>query len=267
MSSPKETQCYVWDLTVPVNKTHTKASMFELFNKHCKKWTFQEELGESGYAHWQCRVSLKKRAFAIWVKTHMPGHSSRTSSQNMGNDFYVMKPDTRIAGPWKDEASIEYIPTSWKRTPYTWQQQIIDSEPSDRHVNILVDFEGGLGKSFVYKAAIAQGIRCYKMDPTSGFKEITRDLCSKLTKANDKTPELVIVNFNRGFPAKSMACAMCGLETILDGEVQDDRYATKLWRFDAPAVWVFANREIPEKLMSMDRWKKWKVVDEKLVPA
>jgi hypothetical protein len=129
----------------------------------------------------------------------------------------------------------------------------------------LVDFAGGLGKSFVYKAGIAMGKRIYKMDPTSGFKEITRDLCSKLMAANDRSPEIVIVNFNRSFPKKSMGCAMCGIETILDGEVQDDRYTTKLWRFDAPSVWVFANRDIPEDMMSADRWKKWCVRGNMLV--
>lgn len=263
-------QCCVWDITIK-EETNCQELVLAVLGLYAKKYCFQKEKSETGYVHFQGRFSLIKKARLPSVVKMFDAEGlkdfrlSPTSKVNMDNMFYVLKDETRVDGPWRDIGSTEYIPQTWKRAPYPWQAAILATPPSDRYVNVLVDYAGGLGKSFVYKAGVAAGKRIYKMDPTSGFKEITRDLCSKLMAAKDRSPEIVIVNFNRAFPEKSMACALCGIETILDGEVQDDRYATKLWRFDAPAVWVFANRDIPLQLLSQDRWKKWKVMGNMLV--
>lgn len=93
---------YVYDLTIPQEGTD-KDELETYFNVICSKWTYQLEKGEeTGFLHYQCRVSLVKKVRitgAIKLFEKYKAHVSITFAKNMGNDFYVMKEDTRVDGP------------------------------------------------------------------------------------------------------------------------------------------------------------------------
>ena len=90
----------VWDFTIPFDRISVK-ELKEILKDKCKKWVFQVEVGASGYKHYQGRVSLKvksRKAFNMDCGVHW----SVTSSDNMENDFYCVKDDTRVEGPYRD---------------------------------------------------------------------------------------------------------------------------------------------------------------------
>jgi len=143
-------ECCVWDFTLTKSEVKDLSDLKDKIKKDCKKWCFQLERGESGYEHYQGRVSLKikSRKGPSWYKIRW----SPTSGENKDNDFYCCKDDTRIAGPWKDTDKEIYMPRQFRDIKlYQWQQFILDSVKifDDRTINLLYCPEGNKGKSTV----------------------------------------------------------------------------------------------------------------------
>jgi len=138
----KMSQVAVYDFTISAVKEEALAVMCEL-NKIAKKWVFQFERSERGYEHFQGRLSLiKKKRINELIKLcdseETPllnkAHFSITSSNGVDTgDFYCMKLDTRVAGPWKntdqsvkDAVDPPYIPRQVREIThlYPWQQSV-----------------------------------------------------------------------------------------------------------------------------------------------
>jgi len=137
---------------VPVPEETVRQGITQFFVENCKKWCFQLEKGKSGYEHYQGRISLKERKRLNQVveifKETLPGaHWSLTSVANRDNNFYVMKAETRIDGPWTNEDVT--IPSHLRDTPtwYPWQKHIVDrlDVKELRDVNIIIDHIGNQG--------------------------------------------------------------------------------------------------------------------------
>ena len=100
-----------WDLTIPCSqcKDYKQVKVFLKF--WADKWAFQQELSETGYSHFQCRLRLKVRRNGSALnkalnkdKNSITGHWRATSTtvHDGANFNYVMKPE-RVAGPWTSE--------------------------------------------------------------------------------------------------------------------------------------------------------------------
>jgi len=96
-----------WDFTlkaegIDVEKLKKDLEIF------CKKWCFQLEKGSTtGYLHYQGRISLKVRKRDVKPVFKKYGYYNifltPTSTTCRRDDFYVMKDETRVKGPWMDE--------------------------------------------------------------------------------------------------------------------------------------------------------------------
>lgn len=156
----RESCSCVWDVTVPAKRINV-GDLRKHFATHCKKYTFQLERGESGYEHYQCRVSLKtksRKSSLIQSAFTIVGagfHLSVTSTANKDNDFYVLKEDTRIDRPWsdKDKAPLRTVTKMENAGLYPWQTQLIEETKGfdDRSIHILIDNNGNIGKSALCK--------------------------------------------------------------------------------------------------------------------
>lgn len=135
---------YRFDFTI--SKEH--ANFLEIkgwCEENCKKWVFQLEKGKSGYEHYQGRVSLKEKrrlSGIIGRSWSEKVHWSITSSNCKGFS-YVMKIDTRLDGPWKDDDRIVYIPRQYRgklETLRPFQRYIIDNRNdfNDRRINLII---------------------------------------------------------------------------------------------------------------------------------
>lgn len=219
-----------------------------------KKWCFQAEDAGSG-KHYQGRISLKVKK-RIGEFSLLGAHLSKTSKENMDNDFYVCKEETRIAGPWRD--TDVYIPRQVREigTLYKWQQHIEDdiNKWDTRTINIVLDPKGGIGKStLVGYLCGRRPDECRAIPPLSSMKEILGAvLCMP-------TARLYLCDMPKGLDKKNQQEFFSAIECIKNGHVYDTRYHYKEKWFDCPNIWVFTNVPPDESLLSRDRWKFWRV--------
>lgn len=248
-------QCCVWDIRVSEEKI-SQSDLANLFKRIAKKWTFQLEKGEqTGYLHYQCRVSLKTVARENELHKRMDGleaYITPTSNANRNNNFYVTKDETRIGGPWKDDDP--YIPRQIREITHLryWQLQVVESAKKweTRQINIVYDEKGNHGKTI-----LKTYIGCHKIGRALPFCNDYRDLL-RIIMDTPKMP-LYIIDIPRALNKDKLFQFFSAIETLKDGYAYDDRYHFREEYFDCPQIWVFMN-VIPElNMLSSDRWVFW----------
>lgn len=253
--------CCVYDFTCPLMD---KEEIIVWLKDNCKKWTFQLEKGESGYEHFQGRMSLKiKKRLGELIKLSWTKevHWSVTSNENRDNDFYVMKSDTRIEGPWSDKDIEKFMPYQYGhigKQLLKWQQYIYDhkDDREPRYVNIIVDPVGNKGKSSFASWMEIEGHGC-DMPPCNDGKELIQAaLCMWNNVTRD--PKIVFIDLPRAMPQDQLRGLYTAIEQIKKGKLYDFRYSYKSWWIHAPQIWVFCNTAPTREYLSPDRWKIWK---------
>jgi len=270
----------VYDLTISLRvydeDTHNLEWYIKQFNVLAKKWVFQqEEGGEDGYPHLQCRISLHKKKRGSELKKLLQSiggpfagaHYSATSTNGVEEgDFYCMKLDTRVAGPWtnKDEdiqdlVNPPYIPRQVRETPnlYKWQKDVIASKEvwCTRSINCLINRGGGIGKS-----TLIAHCRAYKharvLPPVNDNKDLLRMVCDMPTN------KMYMFDMPRAMKKEKLFQFFQAIETLKDGYAYDDRYEFREKAFDCPQIWIFTNQKPDVSLLTEDRWKFWDVNDK-----
>jgi len=260
-----------WDFTCPATEG-VYEEVIRFMKTECKHWAFQKEKGETtDYVHFQCRVSLgvKRRLVELVElgKTEYPLIKWRVSPTVTAHAlpakaFYVMKPETRIEGPWTSEDAEEvYVPRQIRDiTLREWQKHIADDADvwDTRHINILHEVEGNKGKSILATYCGVHKIG-RSLPPLNDYKDIMRMVMDM------PTSKLYLVDMPRAIDQSRTHNFFAGLEEVKSGHAWDDRYKYKEKYFDCPNIWVFTNVMPDLRHLSTDRWKIWNIVDEKLV--
>lgn len=256
--------CTTWDFTIGTKHIDLD-KLKSACDTNCKKWTFQEEKGEeTGFNHYQGRISLK-------VKTRLSGvvklfdnknfHWSITSNTNKDNCFYVTKEDTRINGPWKDDDDKPmYIPRQIREIPelFSWQNTIVEDRLiwNTRNINIVIDEKGNTGKSI-----LRTYVGVNQIGRSLPYSKDYRDFMRMVM--NTKKVPLYIFDIPRSINKENLFQFFSGVETLKDGYAFDDRYHFREEYFDCPNIWIFLN-VVPERsYLSDDRWKIWKITEDK----
>lgn len=249
----KMNQVCVWDFTLGVEDNFE--DLKEALKANCKKWCFQEELSESGFRHYQGRFSLKIKNRLMGVKRLFEDgmHFSITSNENRDNMFYVMKEDTRIAGPWRDE-DIE-IPSDYHGMVLReWQKQVIETfkvRDMDK-INLLYDPQmAGLGKSVLYGYCVVNEL-AQIIPPLGNAKDISQFVISFGAKP------VYLIDIPRASP--HLAEMYAGVETVKSGIIYETRYKGKCMVMNRPVIWVFTNTLPNVNWISQRKWKLW-IVD------
>lgn len=254
---PTKNAVAVWDFTIS-KELNNEISIKNWLNETCKKWAFQLEEGESGYIHYQGRVSLK-------VKVRLPegltgAHWTPTSSESSDNDFYATKEKTRIEGPWTNKDVTLYIPRQIREIDelFPWQKDVIEMAKTwdKRSINCLIDTKGNIGKSIL---KTYMGV--YKISQTLPFCNDFKDVMRMAYDMPEST--CYMMDMPRAVNKDRLYGLFGGLENLKDGYCYDDRYAFRQKYMDCPNIWVFSNTIPDTSLMSKDRWKFWGVDSDK----
>lgn len=259
------TQCFHFEITHPECDREEFIRKLKLV---AKKWVFQLEEGDSGYRHFQGRISLfKKRRKGELLKVLAAAelsqlHVSETSNNALSDaTFYFLKFDTKIDGPWSDQDTMLYVPRQYRDLElYGYQQSIIrDAEVfNSRTVNYIYDPAGCNGKSTI--AAICclhhRGIR---IPAVNDHEKLLASVCDILTAKEERHPGPIFIDLPRYMDKKRLHGIFAAIEEIKNGHAYDMRYHFKEWWFDSPPVWVFANVPPDLSALSSDRWKIWKI--------
>jgi hypothetical protein len=229
-----------------------------------KKYCFQLEEGDSGYLHWQGRLSLiKKRhpesAHKVFPEGTAPNYLEPTiSSEHEKTAFYVMKVDTRKDGPFMDTDEEIYIPRQVREMGdlRPFQKTISgNTEWDTRTINLVYNEKGNLGKT-----RLVQYMRAYKLGRALPPVNDTKDLLRIVYDL--PTSRIYLFDMPRSLNKEKLFQFYAAVETIKDGYAYDDRYTFKEKSFDSPNIWIFTNSLPDLNMLSRDRWKIWTIDSE-----
>jgi hypothetical protein len=262
-----------YDLTISVEKSSTDHLLIGTeLSRWFKKFVFQREVGEeTGYDHWQFRGHLIKcKTFAAMKKICTDSlwcarASITTSTVHAGNSFnYVMKADTKTAGPWKEDDFIDppvltrQLKTFHSQTKYPWQDTVDKwcDELDDRSIKLVYDQIGNNGKSIFAEYLEYHG-KAFEMPPFRLMEDIMA--CAM----GIKPQKVYLIDMPRGMKKDKLGEFYSGLESLKNGVCYDKRYAFRKRRFDRPQIIVFTNTLPEMSFMSKDRWSIWEMDSNK----
>ncbi len=233
-----------------------------------KKYSFQREEGDSGYNHFQGRLSLykkRRKMEALRLFEIQPNYFEPTvkSEYLKGEGFYCLKEDTRIEGPWTEKDKPKFVPRHIAgRTPYAWQQKVIDSKEvyDERRINCIIDPSGNSGKSIL--ASFVRNRGGITLPPIGDCKDLISAMCDILIGKQERNPGLITVDIPRSINNKRLYMLFTAIETIKDGYIQDFRYKFRDWEYNRPQIWIFTNNDIETKYLSKDRFIFWRFNDD-----
>lgn len=266
-----------WSMTIharealpPVERVR---SVFDEFFAH---WIFQLEKGfEEGKEHYQCRGQLesplsKASLLQIFDCRGLKDQisiqpESNNSIQQGGLTFYVMKDETRVDGPWHDEAhkprkrvKYEARDLACMENPLPWQAQVmamLTPLPDDRSIVWIADPVGNHGKSKLMKwLRVQSDFDCARI-PMGSATQIK-------TSVIEKGPHRVyMVDLPRTVGKEERIQEIySALEEVKNGWVESAMYgkAAELL-MEPPHVIIFSNGYPTLSHMSHDRWKVYKL--------
>lgn len=241
----------------------THEQITEFLTGIAKKFCFQKEKGDTGYIHYQGRLSLikkRRKMEALKLFKVPPQYFEPTTNPEFvsGDCFYQFKEDTRIEGPWKDTDVVRVLTHQLsifnKFSLYPYQEALLKkaSEFCMRTIDLVYDPTGNIGKSifseYLEYSGIAEEIPPYRL-----MDDIFAWVALRPIK------RCYLIDMPRGMKKDKLGDFYSGVEVIKNGVAYDKRYAAKKVRFDRPRIFVFTNG-LPEfSLMSKDRWNVWTI--------
>jgi hypothetical protein len=281
--SRKPLKC--WSMTLAQNfkelPAHTRVQ--DTLSEFFDHWMFQLEEGSvTVKEHYQCRGILdepqmtetllhifESRGFDRRDVTVLP--ESNNSIQQGGLSFYVMKDDTRKAGPWHDPS---YKPRKRNtydgrdlrcmENPYTWQKTVMslcNAEADDRTINWVYNASGCAGKSKLMKYMRWKNPEMARV----GLGSATQIKTAVIEKGAHQV-YMVDLPRVRGSDERQQEL-FSALEEIKNGWVESPMYGRSAeLLMEPPHIWIFSN-ELPNLGMcSLDRWHVWHLYDTPSLP-
>lgn len=230
---------------------------------------FQLEKGENGQEHYQGIMSFTKkvrrnnaRKILQDIATEelkFPGIDYCEKTRNIaGADRYVMKEDTRIAGPWEFGDFPQTDDVIRVREPeHQWEFEILNilKEPADLRV-IYWYWEpvGNVGKtSFAKYLCVKHGAI---MIGGSAADMMYAVAASKIK------PKICVMNF--AMDTNINRIDYTGLESVKDGVFFSSKYESGMVLFNQPHLIVFANA--PPRMDKMGA-ARWDIREIRILPA
>jgi len=275
-------QLSIWDFRVNMDEL-TSEDIIKGLEGIAKQFTCQAEQGDSGYRHYQGRLSLiKKRRktekhiilklFKTWKPNYLEPTANPTALK--GDLFYVMKEDTRIGEPFtdKDRPKEVYIPRHYRHIDleklYPFQQTIWNTIKDDklfnsRQINLIYCKQGNKGKSTIAHLARLKANSLVIPAIINDAKELIQTACDMCMDSGLRNPNSVFIDMPRAMNKERLYGVYSAIETIKDGYLYDVRHHFKSWDIDSPHVWVFTNTMPDLSMLSQDRWNLF-TIDENL---
>jgi len=221
-----------------------------MFQKFCKKYIFQKEVGKNGTPHLQGAIWLKVKTRPMSLKLSKKIHWEKMRNEE-ASIAYCKKSETSIGEPF-----IFGFPKPLKTLTnlYPWQKNIENvfmTEPDDRSVHWFWESKGNVGKSaFCRYMAITHKVCVIQGGKLSDIMNIIFNLDMDSTK-------MIIIDIPRNNQNK---VSYSSIECIKNGMITNTKYETGFKVFNPPHVVVFSNFPPDQEKLSADRWKIEEIV-------
>lgn len=173
-----------------------------------------------------------------------------------------------MEGPWKDDDDEPEVKTREVKKLessglYPWQaavvqsckDQLVEGKEDDRHINVIVDVAGGIGKG-----SLGSFIRYHKLASYLPPALTSRDLIAFAMKFKSHA---YVFDMPRSMPkGKALADFYNGIEQIKDGRLYEARYSPQMMTIERPAIWVFSNEMPDVSMLTKSRWLVWAVGED-----
>ena len=234
------------------------------------KYVFQLEKGESGRYHYQGCLELKDRLncnqlrkklasllrnnYSAGCLTLQPTHNREAS------EFYSMKIDTRVSGPWLFPLNGKIYTGSdlvGLNEFYPWQKTIMSflmKDPDPRKVFLVNDHKGNSGKSTFAKYL------CYYhkafMVP-AGLS--SSQLIASLINAGPR--KIYIIDLPRNTSKQELDRFIFSIESLKTGNLSSAYYGgAKTLLMDRPHVLITCNTLPDLRVLSYDMWSIYEII-------
>lgn len=272
--APFQGQVAVFDCTVRENCFDDYRMLADTLRTIAKKWVFQLEVGaETGYRHWQIRLSLQKKTrFGPFSKECMPvfpGCWSVTTSTvaKSGTFDYVMKVQTREGGPWKDTDKdlrpppvlTRQLRDFMEKPMYPWQKDVKEFAETydERIIHFIYDPHYNSGKS-VFTEYLEYCMIAEEIPSTMALGEDVMQFVM-----SQHTSQCYIFDMPAAMKKQNVNQLYTAFEMLKNGFLYDKRYSGKKRRIDRPAVIIFSNDLPKQSLMAPDRYRTYYIRPDK----
>lgn len=228
----------------------------ETFDKICKKYVFQEEIGDNGTIHLQGSIELLKKMrwseFGLsteihWEKTRNPKDANK----------YCQKKETATGRSWsKGMPKPLFFPCN-EHNLKPWQQNLMDilkAEPDFRSIHWIYDPIGNTGKTQFARWYCHNNRALYC---TGGIATDLYHLVGLYTE----DLETLFFDIPR---EKKNNLSYQALESIKAGIICNTKYETFMKIMNPVHIIVFSNFLPDYSKLSLDRWKTYEIKLERL---
>lgn len=225
-------------------------------------YVFQEEIGEQGTPHLQGLVCFKNATTLNALKKKLDPkihwEVCRSVSKSIG---YCTKRETRSGKIYSKgfdiNDDVEIKTENW----YPWKIKMLDiikneiEIRNERAIHVVYDPIGDCGKSkFVKELFLSKQFRIFFC---TGGK--SSDLTNSIIEL-PYCPELCLLDFPR---CTGDYVCWNAVEQIKNGMVYCGKYKGGMKIFDSPVIVIFTNQLPDFEKMSLDRWRIWKIDENK----
>lgn len=234
----------------------------EKLQKICKKYVFQEEVGEKGTPHLQGYFELLKKDRITSLKKKLYDEIHFEPTRNIEASIaYSQKEETRAGKIYKYgfPREIKIIDNL-----FDWQSSIVDmlsKEPDDRSIIWIYDPKGNCGKTSLLKYLVYHKKAIFTCGGKNG--DIINLIFNNKNYMINHDNTIVLWNLPR--TTSSEYISYNAIESIKDGLIANNKFECGSFICPNPHVCIFANCLPDTSTLTKDRWKIYTIVNNKLV--
>ena len=229
------------------NYTNEKINLI-VKDSSIKRYSFQEEIGESGTPHLQGYLEFITKRRPLPLFKDLGAHWEKCKHIKAAIE-YTQKADTRAGKLYlKGIKKIRPLKVYSYEELYEWQKSIVDmvdKEPCDRLIHWFWEPNGCKGKTQLCKHLVVNN-DALLIDGTK------QDMFYQVSNCKEH-PDIVLMNL----PNNSRMPDIKALEAIKDGLFASPKYESKMFIMNSPHIFIFANFEPYFPVNDYDYTKRW----------